>query len=221
MKRLIFYGWFFVDIVLLTTVAQAQTSYTFYPEQDAWVNEANPTANYGNATYFTIRDRSGLAEAYLKFSDTDLNQLRSMQILSASLFLYQYQATYSPGDNLALHKVLSNWQEATISWQNRPVYEQTVQSYLNLSEGNQLWRRFDGLENCVSSWINGPNYGLVLENHLDQKKEEFFGRFYSSETSDALLRPYLTVTAVTPEPVSSTLFVLGAGLLVYWKRKNC
>jgi len=201
-------------MVSLPCLGRAQTTYTLYPQEDGWVNEANPTANYGNATYLSVKDRSGLAEAYMRFSDADLAGLRGQDIASASLFLYQYQGTYSPGDSLNLHKVTTGWQEATLVWNNRPGYEAAPISALILSDGNLQWRQWQGLEGCVGSWLDGNNFGLALENGMDGAEEELFARFYSSEYADSSLRPYLRVTT-TPEPVSATLFLLGSGVLSF------
>ncbi|MDD5347014.1 MAG: DNRLRE domain-containing protein [Candidatus Omnitrophica bacterium] len=204
-------------VALIPCLCPAQTTYTFYPIEDAWVNEANPAANYGNTTYLTVRDRSDNAEAYLKFSDTDLARLDGRTIASASLFLYQYQDTYSAGDSILLHSITGDWQENAVNWNTRPAYESAAVSALNLTGGNLLWREWSGLEGCVASWQAGENYGLALENGLDGAADELFARFYSSEFADAGLRPYLRVTT-TPEPVASTLFLLGGGLLSFIPR---
>ena len=199
---------------VLPFAAFAQTTYIFWAGEDAWVNEANPTANYGNATYLSVKDRGGLAESYLKFKDSDLNQLKGLDIAQASILLYQYQDTYSPGDDLNVHRLTGDWSEATVNWNQRPAYEQQSLGSLYLASGDLQWREWTGLESCVASWVNGANYGLALENGLDAKNEELFARFYSSEFSDPALRPQLKVTT-TPEPVSMALFILGGGALSF------
>jgi hypothetical protein len=194
--------------------AFADQTYTFLAAQDAWVNEANPTANYGNATYMSVKDRSGLAEGYLKFNQADLDTLLNKPITSASLFLYQYQGTNSPGDTLNLHRITSDWDESTVDWNSRPGYAAEPVSALAVAgEANTIgWREWIGLESTVSSWAGNAHFGLALENNKDSQNEELFSRFYSSEYSNAALRPYLKVTAA-PEPVSMLLFSLGGGVL--------
>ncbi len=194
--------------------AWAQESYTFQVEQDAWVNDANPAANYGNNTYVSVKDRSGLAEAYLKFSNADMNSLNGVPIKSASIFMYQYQGTNSPGDGLSMYKVSSDWDENVINWDNKPGCGTSGISVLQVSgESNTSgWREWPGIENVVSEWARGDNFGLVLENNRDKTNNELFARFYSSEFSDKAFRPYLKVTAA-PEPVSMLLFGTGGALL--------
>jgi hypothetical protein len=199
---------------VLPLAADAQTTYTFWAEEDSWVNEANPGANYGNATYLSVKDRSSSAESYLRFKDSDLSQLKGLDIAQASLLLYQYQDTYSPGDDINVHRLTGDWNEAQVTWDGRPSYEQQSASSLHLASGDLQWREWAGLKDCVASWAGGQNYGLALENGLDGKNEELFARFYSSEFSDQSLRPQLKVTT-TPEPVGMTLFLLGGGLMSF------
>ncbi|MFA5119223.1 MAG: DNRLRE domain-containing protein [Candidatus Omnitrophota bacterium] len=189
-------------------VSFADQEFTFIVAQDAWVNESNPDENYGNNTYLSVKDRSGLAEAYLRFSDADLGLLKGLQLTSATLFLNQYQYNYSAGDQIQLHKVVSDWNEGEITWNTKPLYETVILSSANLAEGNNMWREWQGFENCVNSWVNGQNYGLVLENNLDGQGDELFARFYSSESLTQDVRPFLRVTAA-PEPVSCLLFLVG------------
>lgn len=205
----------------MSCVALADETYFFVPSQDSWVNEASPDAGYGANTYLTVRDRSGLAEVFLRFDQEQLEQLSGLAVSAASLCMYQYQGTYSPGDAINLHAVTGPWDEATLTWQNKPAYAQEVLSSLSLTEGTQGWRQWDGL--VISALCNG----IVLENNRDGVSQELFARFYSSEYTDPSLRPYLKVSAnsvtTTPEPVSMILFglgstVLGAKKLLAWRK---
>jgi hypothetical protein len=210
----------FCAIAVITCLAgnvYADTTYTFYPIEDAWVNEANPAANYGNATYLSVKDRSDLAETYLKFSQADLDTIAAQPIKSASLFLYQYQGTNSPGDVINAHKVIDPWSESAINWDTKPAYDAQIYSSLEISgETNTVgWRQWSGLESTLSDWVKaGSQQGFALENNKDAKNEELYSRFYSSEFSNADLRPHLKVTAA-PEPVSMLLFGIGGSLLSF------
>ncbi|HNQ50159.1 MAG TPA: DNRLRE domain-containing protein [Candidatus Omnitrophota bacterium] len=194
-------------------ITRADQTFIIPVDQDAWVNEANPTANYGSNTYMSVKDRSGLAEAYIRFSQDELGALAGMPITSASLWLYQYQGTNSPGDSIAVHRIGADWNEATVSWDTRPVYDAMPVSNVALSgETNTAgWREWAGLESMVDSWGQGGNFGLALENNKDLAVNELYSRFYSSEYADASFRPYLKVTAA-PEPVSLVLFTIGGGI---------
>ena len=210
-------------LCLCASCAIAGQVFTFWAEQDSWVNESNPGANYGNSTYMSVKDRSGLSEAYIRFSDKDIASLSGISIKSASLFTYQYQGTNSPGDLVAVHKVLSDWGENVITWNDKPSYDSNALGSINIGgETNTSgWREWPGIEAVLASWSDGGNFGLALENNGDNVKEELFSRLYSSEYSNSALRPYLKVTAA-PEPVSMALFGLGGaviGVKRMWKRR--
>ncbi|HOW43195.1 MAG TPA: DNRLRE domain-containing protein [Candidatus Omnitrophota bacterium] len=213
MQQLRLWVWLVCWCAVWTGQAQADQEYVFWPSEDAWVNDASPEVNYGNNTYMTVRDRSGLAEAYLKFSEADLGVLRGQTIKSASLFAYEYSGTNSPGDALNLHAVTQAWSESGITWNTRPAYEAVAVSSLGIGDPVEGWRQWKGIEPTLNAWAQGSaNYGFVLENNLDAMNNELNARFYASEYTGRELRPYLKVTT-TPEPVSMVLFGLGAGVL--------
>jgi hypothetical protein len=195
-------------VLLCGSAAWAQETFTFYADSDAWVSDANPTANYGNYTYVSVKDRSGVGESFIRFKDDDLATLSGRTVSSASLFMYQYAGTYSPGDTVNAHAVQAGWQEGAVTWDTKPSYNPQTVGSLELTSGINLWREIPVLQSVVQNWQAGNNFGLALESNKDGKQEEFLGRFYSSEYSDQALRPYMKV-AVTPEPVSMLLFGLG------------
>lgn len=203
-------------LVFLCAAPARAENYRIMVSEDAWVNQANPSTNYGNSTYLSVKDTSKFAEIYLKFDSQDLRSinLKNQKIISASLNLYQYQGNYPAGDNVNIHVVDENWNEASITWQNKPNYKTEILNSIFLNEGTELWRKWSNLESIFDLWQKGNNYGLVLENNKDLKAEELFARFYSSEYSDLQKRPFLeVVTRTVPDPISWSLFLLGAASL--------
>jgi hypothetical protein len=206
-----------VILISFYFAAFAGEEFKFPAIEDAWVNEDNPAANYGNNSYLSIKDRSKSAEAFIKFGGNGLGALAGKNIVSASLWLYQYACTYSPGDTISAHQVGADWNESEITWDNKPMFQKETISALDLNSGNNQWREWPRLESLVSSWINNGNYGLALENNTDLNNEELFARFYSSEFSDIEKRPYLQVQTadIQPaiEPISASLLIIGGGIL--------
>ncbi len=203
-------------------VLAGEESFKFWVSQDSWVNQGNPGANYGANTYLSVKDKSQLAESYLRFSDADISLLKGKNITSASLYLYQYLDTYSPGDFINLHRVTSDWKEDEITWDLKPAFaaEQSGLS-LYLSQDNELWRKWPVSLDLITSWQTQGNYGLMLENNQNTLKDALSARFYSSESSLLDKRPYLEVmTTTTPEPISSALFLLGSGCFMAGKYKG-
>ncbi|MCG8429855.1 MAG: hypothetical protein MJA29_01590, partial [Candidatus Omnitrophica bacterium] len=104
-----------------------------------------------------------------------------------------------------------------VTWESKPAYApESVVSELFL-EGEEMWREFPGLERYVQAWVEGENFGLALENHLDGVNEELYMRFRSVDFSDRQFRPRLDVT-VTPEPLSCVLFGVGGLVLAAARR---
>jgi len=219
-KRILFFALLGTVFIMAFSVVIFADEFTFWPSEDSWVNEANPDVNYGNNTYLSVKDRSASAETYMKWSKNDLDSLSDLQITSASLFLNQYQGTYSPGDSIDVHKVTSDWNEGNITWNSKPSFDLMAISSLNIENENNVWREWPGLENIVSSWIGGNNYGLVLENNKDGVPEELFARFYSSEYSSPELRPHMKITTTTPEPLGMILFGIGGSALYLVRLKR-
>jgi hypothetical protein len=198
---------------------------TFWPIEDTWVNETNPDANYATNTYLSLKDRAGLAEAYLRFSNLDIASLEKKQVLDATLYMYQYQGTFSPDDTVQLHAVNTPWDGSTLTWNTRPASDAMPISSCDLNPANNLWRFWPGLEKLICAWAGGNNYGLVLENGSDGKKDELSSRFYSSQYGQLELRPHLEITTAPeatsiPEPTGGILFLTAAGFLVMLHRQR-
>lgn len=204
---------------MLSATASAD-AIRIYPIADTWVNESNPDAAYGLGNYLSLKDRSGAARVFLKFSAADLASLSGKTVESLSLRLYQYQATYSPGDDVRVRAVESAWDEDALTWHTMPQVSSTVSSALSLTNGNACWREFTGLESLFAAWVAGNNYGVCLESDLDMMDEELFARFYSSSAVSEF-RPYLLASTATaaPEPVASVMFGLGGLLLALVKKR--
>ena len=74
-----------VCCVMCAHSAASANIFIFTPEADALVSSSSADTNYGANTYLNIRDRSGMSETYLQFSDQDLAQLTDLSIESATL----------------------------------------------------------------------------------------------------------------------------------------
>ncbi len=98
-------------------VVRAQTSYTFTPTDDAYVQQDTPSANYGSATTVTA-DNSPVKNILLKF-DVQV----SGEVQGATLRLYQVDSSDRGGD---FHNASSNWTEGAVSWSNAPPADSLV-----------------------------------------------------------------------------------------------
>jgi len=207
-----------IAIMLFAGISFA-ADYTFLASEDAYVDNEHVNTNYGaSSDLLQVKDYKGekkVIESLLKFSNTDLSALSGLNIVSASLWLYQYDLVKEKDDaskdSLNVHNVTGTWDESTVTWNNKPTFNASSASSITIdpTDAATQWRSWTGLEGLVSGWLATPgtNYGVLLEKDIDARnKIDLF--FRSSEYSDSNYRPYLKVTA-TPEPVSSALFLIG------------
>jgi len=216
-----------VAVVFLSTQAYADVEYKFWAMEDSYITERYATSNYGTSATMRVRDKQTttsnlFSRALIKFNDADLAQLSGLEILSASVHLFECgrDAATSSEDRVNLFRVTEDWAEGTVNWDNQPGYavELSRSRLFDADDPTPGWRKWDNLETLASSWVTGTadNYGIMLENDLDGLYNEMNVRFRSTEylTADGdrgIYRPYLKITA-TPEPFSAVLFGLGSCL---------
>ncbi|HDO25952.1 MAG TPA: DNRLRE domain-containing protein [Nitrospirae bacterium] len=143
---------------------------------------------YGNSTYQT--------RSYLDF---DLSGITN--ISEASLWLYQ---GYSEGStDVYATAVTSAWDETTITWNNQPAIGALADT---TTVGNTSGWYFWDLTSLAQA-----NETSTLSVALHSASANAGKVYYASETSSGNA-PYLQVSVV-PEPISSTLFLVGAATM--------
>jgi len=190
-------------ILNLSTISVEATIY--YPSDDAFVYSAYPETEYGlKITFLFVSDRSTYSkQTYLKF---DLSSLSGSIINSAALKLYKCNtSTYERDVNL--YRVAEDWDEETITWNNKPSNYSTIISSTSVKNGG-IWYTWTGEEfkDLIQKWVDGTydNYGMVLMTSYGGDYE-----FYSKEYFLSSYRPYLEIES-TPIPEPSTLILLGS-----------
>jgi len=138
----------------LATAAQTQTplgkqTATFVPSADAYVDSANPSANYGSLTTFRA-DGSPDVHAYLRFSVQGLTGT----VTRATLRVY---ANSSATSGYEIKSVSNNtWVESTITYNNAPVVGSVLGSFGSFGSG--VWTSID-----ITVYITGNGtYNLGL-----------------------------------------------------------
>ncbi|MBN2097943.1 MAG: DNRLRE domain-containing protein [Candidatus Omnitrophica bacterium] len=202
----------------------------FWAMEDTYITERYGNTNYGSEEYLRVRDKQTdtsnlFSRSLLKFDQQDLvNKLAGKQILSASLHLYEYSrdGATSLADEIDLFRVTSDWAENDVTWNTSPTFatQRTAYRTFDGDDTTPGWRKWeDDLINIVQWWIDGVqnNFGLMLENDLDQLYNQMNVKFRSSEYlvpdgSSGIYRPYLKITVI-PEPASAILFGIGSGLI--------
>ncbi len=165
---------------------------------DAFVNQNAPAQNYGNLSFIVGAESGGnYVAALLKFNRSNIPGYAD--ITSATLKLYFYDSPTNPSNaiNLSTRMITSDWGESTVMWSTRPSYSGIYSDIVTLTD-NYGWIEWD-VTDGVQRWFNGsnPNYGIALVPDLVTASTD--KRFYSSDHTNASLRPILDVNYTTEE----------------------
>ena len=98
-----------------TSTQASTTSLTFITNADAYVNQSNPSTNYGNATSLQVDGASDPdLESFIRFTVMGI----SGTIQSARLRVFT--TTNGSTNGPAVYSTGSSWVETSITWNNRP-----------------------------------------------------------------------------------------------------
>ncbi len=173
---------------------------TIYPTDDAYVSEDYPNENYGDSIYLKVASSNenryydtGKRLSFLKFSRMDLANIpQNAEIISADLRILD-QNEISLGDvEVSLGVVLKDWQEETITWNNkpekRPYFEDDDIVYHY--GGRNRW----DVTRIVKSWYDRASfdYGvyLAVTDNLNSDGRAFL---FSKEFMSGKHSPYITI----------------------------
>ena len=124
----------------------------------------SPDTNWGTAPNLDVEgDTVGRVEwTLIQF---DLPAFKPGVIInSAKLYAYHYSYTYDPGTvTIVIHRLLGPWDEGTVTWNNKPSYDSTIEATLTKTAGDWGWWIWDITE-LIKKWIQQGivNYGLML-----------------------------------------------------------
>lgn len=175
------------------STALIRDTLTLYPTDDALITEEFPNTNYGFGNALNARNRFGGGgssgwerDGLTKF---DLSSLPpGVTIVSGTLNLYYYDCYQDSSDctgrDLNCYRLISDWDESTVTWNTRPdtasnitsystvpathtwmdwVVTSDVQAFSDGSETNYGWHVMDetywGTFNIPDSYFRTKDYG--------------------------------------------------------------
>lgn len=171
---------------------------------DSFVASGVPSGNYYLWEHFGVGYGyvSGFNRAFIKFNLP--NNLTSADvIINAAMDLYLNKENRN-GSQINVHKVTSNWDSKTVTWQNQPSYESKIDNYEIINSAGATKYSLD-ITRMVKEWYTtGSNYGLMLKYN---NENEPFSEFVSSDSQIGYqyARPKITL-----------FYVNKAGLENYW-----
>ena len=165
---------------------------TFYPTDDANVQETTRDNNYGTDWLFVGRSDNGAVRSFLKFEPT-MPHRSTIEGASLNLFNVAGQKL-SPTRTVFCHRVNNDdWSEGTITWNNKPSIDELLDSAL--IENTSAWSNWD-VTSFVAGKLSGGDDKVSLamveneENTPPDHLSQFVNREYSVREN---LRPQLNV----------------------------
>lgn len=189
---------------------------TFIAEADAQVNEENPEDNAGNSTFLQVDGANDPGvESFIRFTVTGI----SIPIQNAVLRIYA--TTNGSGNGPAIYATDAAWEEAGITWNNRPA--RTTEELDNQDRiHEESWVEYD-----VTTAVTGDGtFSFVLA--ADTSDAATFSSRQGSQPpqlvitpvgvstptldspSPTVLSPSETATSGAPGPTGSLLFAAAA-----------
>ena len=161
-------------------------------QKDSYVDQSNPSANYGSSSALYVSRNSGGDERHtLLYFDTG-SLPDNIVVTSATLELYSQINAIGPtapaqNNLIQARAIVSGWRESLVTWNNRP-----PSTYLGdpAVSYDQQWLSFD-VTNIAQAWAGGSveNYGILLAPHKPETTSGFF-----FDRSNGALGPRLTIT---------------------------
>lgn len=172
-------------------------SITFTPVQDAYVAEFYPDTNFGDSPYLFTNRFQGCGDIYRTYLQFDLCSLicnsipPNSCIRHATLWFPICRNEVPECDNeLYAVRVLQNWFESDVTWNNQPITALTPDGYTVITPSDD-WVYMD-ITDLVNWWYSGyyPNFGLLLR--CDEDIDSLIS-FFSHEYPNSDYWPRLTI----------------------------
>ncbi len=147
--------------LLLTSIFALSAFAQITPSDDAYVNSAAPTANYGAAT--TLNLSSAADTGFIRFDLTAVPAgYTGSSVAKATLKLYVNSVTTAGSFNVDY--VSGTWAEQTIKYDLQPAIGTTIASGVPLTTGSKGKYVEIDLTAAVVEWLNGTqaNDGIAL-----------------------------------------------------------
>jgi hypothetical protein len=171
---------------------------TFYPLADTTVIQGYPSNNYsGFSSMLAGYDHDNADPPYritrslifFYISSLPANQ----NIIEATLRLYHTGTVDTSGTSriYTTHRIISNWAESTVTWNNAPDFGEAYGSQSIIGLGG-AWYDFD-VTNLVRNWDDGTyeNYGIMLrgpEFYDVNSSLRIFGTSLSSHVPELVIQ---------------------------------
>ena len=161
-------------------------------DTDSYVYSASGDGNFGTATMLYVRQTTsgGLYRSYIIF---DLSSIPDGAIIdSATLYAYMYMRTGSK--TISAYRVLGDWAETGITWNNQPSFNFIATSVTPIGTTSNVWLSWDVTPDVLAYLQGTTNYGWVLAlSDESTSSTSQHGYVRSSENCNTAQLPYLQI----------------------------
>lgn len=140
---------------------------------EAGVYSNNPNTNYGSADRYLVGMDSmmGICRAYIKLNTSLISYVGYDNVLSANYRIRELTG-YNTSFQAEAYMVKSTWAENTITWNNKPAYDNEKLTTVNVEWGESSYGTpgyYDFyITPAVMAWLQGlPNNGIMIKSRVE------------------------------------------------------
>jgi len=170
-------------------VRLADTTSSPNPDSDTWLDEANPTTNYGTDTTVLVGTTAGGLKGRAGFH-FDLSALSGT--VRRAYFRANLETVGGSAQSIGIHALTAALTEGTATWNNMAANHNLVAADVKSINGAGFYT-WD-VTALVASWVSGAatNYGLMLKN-ASEATANTRRTFSSRNHGTSSLRPQLVI----------------------------
>ena len=176
---------------------------TFYPSDDSWVSHDESNVPKGDSVDFLIRNEYGFGgspgwavDSLVKFDISSIPKGTIINSAKLKLFYYKYRDNNPGGRELNVYKVISDWDENTVTWDTQPIYHSipTTSSSVPSSIGSWMeWDVTNDVQDFIDRTVTNYVWKITDENYWGKTWIPII-HFRSKEYSSNL--PYLEIEVI-------------------------
>jgi len=166
MRRVKFLLFLLPAIILLFPLPRSvysaySDSEVFEAAKDTYANQAYPDKINGGYNHIIISNKFTTRLAYLQFENIDLPEGAILD--SAKLKFYVYEQHYSDTAKLNVGPISGDWEENSLTWNNKPAINQAQAIEAEISIADSGWKEV-AVTSLVRKWLDGDleNKGVFI-----------------------------------------------------------
>lgn len=173
----------------------------FYPTDDAHADQCQPNNNEGHIRWFKVR-RGGTGfevDGLIKFNISSIPPDTTINSAIVHLF-YDHSDSDPSGRTINYHRNTEDWDEETVTWNNRPDHDPAISSSAIMPDSEDQWMEWN-VTGDVQGFVDGQetNYGWKIIDPSTSGPLPLIC-FRSKEYTESEYWPYLEIFILVNNP---------------------